>query len=91
MSRDWRKRCVLLGQQGSSKEELQKEQRVGPALAELRRSFHHWGTRYENSPVCCACTDGFTREGTSKCRYSTFKNILRLQLDVLSSSDELLA
>lgn len=45
-------RYVLLTQQVFLKEELcLQKQRVGPGLAELRRSFHHWGTRYDLSPA----------------------------------------
>lgn len=33
------------------------EESFGHALIELRRSFHHWGTRFENSLDCHACMD----------------------------------
>lgn len=31
------------------------EESFGPALTDLWRSFHHWGTRFENSLDCIAC------------------------------------
>lgn len=39
-----------------------RERRVAPDLTELRKSFHHWGTRNENILDCQGCCDGFARQ-----------------------------
>lgn len=55
-----RRRKMSAGEQVFSEELcLQElfEESFGHALIELWRSFHHWGTRFENSLACHACMD----------------------------------
>lgn len=60
MRRD-RRRKISAVRRAALLVELYLQERVAPALTELGWSLNLWGTRYDNSLDCPACTDGFTR------------------------------